>query len=81
MAKAPAMAMGRSRIVSTAKATPEIQPLFSMKNHNAVSIVKHAGTNHAATRNSRRASVGSEYCGPLAMATTIAPETPPTQVA
>ena len=78
---APAMAMGRLRIVKTEKATPEIQPLLSMKNHSDVSIVKHAGTNHAATRNSRRASVASVYWGPLAIAPTIAPETPLTQVA
>src|SRR6266513_4181289 len=81
LAMEPAMAMGRLRIVKTAKATPEIQPLVNRKNHSDVSIVKHAGTNHAATRNSRRASVGSEYCGPLAIAPTIAPETPLTQVA
>ncbi len=78
---APAMATGRLRIVRTAKAVPEIQPLFNMKNQSDVNIVRHAGTNHATTRNSRRASVGSVYCGPLAIAPTIAPETPLTQVA
>src|SRR6267378_160032 len=71
IAIAPATAIGMFRIIRTTKTALEIQPLCNMKNHSDDSIVKQAGTNHAATRNSRSASVASEYCGPLAITTQL----------
>src|SRR5712691_7127241 len=75
------MVTGTFRTSRTTNMPGEIHPCFSMKNHSPESMMKHAGPNHVATRNSPMASVASVYWGPLDIASTIAPETPPAQVA
>src|SRR6266704_2890330 len=73
--------IGKFRISRNAKRPSEIHPLFHMKPHKNDSMMKHAGPNHVATRNRRMTSLASLYWGPLAIAPTIAPETPLAQVA
>jgi len=75
------MVIGTLRIRRKTKTPPEIHPLSHMKYQSPDSMTKHAGPNHVATRNKRMTSVESLYWGPLAIAPTIAPETPLTQVA